>query len=271
MAISFYSSSLTDNAAGRLLEVLDSMFSGHAYWSKYDDEANGMTANEAVYRCYDPYGVTHFYIYVKNNYTGYAEIECWESWDNVTHAGSGNRLYYGWSNTSYLLRIYYSASTWYACVTDFNFHLNFNNAHNFIGRPDYVVDPGRNMVVLLTRGTSTTEFDPFSYGYRAAANSYIVAKIWDMNNSEIGIFDGLEAYLLDQGAVYTSIDTVEFDPKTWISDQNRSIIGYIENGVSCWKWEKILVSGDTVTVNGQTWIYLYALGGDDHGSLMRIS
>ena len=78
--MSWHSGTLTNTNAGSFLTILDAVLPTNSAWSIFDDAAG---TNAKVYR-YSSTKIT-YYIKVDNNYTGYAIIELWESWDSGSH------------------------------------------------------------------------------------------------------------------------------------------------------------------------------------------
>jgi len=163
--MSFHERITSDNTAGRLIEVFTDILLINPYWSKVDDTANGMSANEAVFRCYDPSGVTEYFLVLRNNQAGYADVELWEGWDSVTHAGVGASVVY--ISSTYQCRIWYNAGHKIQ-LHDFCFaYLDaVNQNHYFIGRPQELFDETKNIVMILCRSThSSNMYNPMGYGY----------------------------------------------------------------------------------------------------------
>lgn len=259
--MAYYEGTKPDTDAGRLIEIFNAILLLNSYWSKVDDTANGMAANSAVYRCYDPYGPTDFYLKVDNNYAGYAVIEGWEGWNAVTHAGIGISLTYGASAT-YYLRIYYTQS-WAMQVENFRFSLltlNGNMHHYFIGRPDELFDETKNIVLFVVRSTSATDINPFGYG-TDSANSRTCRFLFD----ETGVANSI-AKLSLTGPIATIGGSVLIDECRVINTITSLVVGVIHKNVAC--GENILTAygGNVYQIQGKQWIV--AGRGTHYNSLM---
>lgn len=225
--MSWHEMKVIDNSAGRLIEIFDNILLLNSYWSKVDDTANGMGANEAVYRCYDPYGVTDYYMRVKNNQAAYADIEMWEDWNSVTHAGIGSYIVSA-SSASYYMRINYDR---FVKIQLRNFRFAFldaiNQGHFFIGRPDELFDETKNIVLAIVRTTNTTAGNnPFGAG-TGNSSTYCARFLFDEN--------GAQSYL-----DLSTITCPETIAGTMILDKTRvrnvttyKAVGYIHDNVSC--------------------------------------
>lgn len=85
--MSWHSGAFASAAAGTGLSTIwDAFVDGAGKWSVYDAAAG---TNAKVYRCHDADENIDFYVYVKDNNSGYWEIELWEGWDAGGHAGIG--------------------------------------------------------------------------------------------------------------------------------------------------------------------------------------
>lgn len=112
-----WTSDTHNGSAGKFIDVLDTLLvAAHETWSVYD---SGFAANEKVYRCYDPDAdpVVDFYLHVKDNQAGFAEVLMYDSWDNVGHSyahDTGCKVIYGTgaANVPYISKqgVYYFSS-----------------------------------------------------------------------------------------------------------------------------------------------------------------
>ena len=269
MATQFFSGTFPSADPGVLISVLDSCFSGHANWSVYDSAAG---TNCKVYRCYVASSEIDFYLYVDNNYSGYAVIEMWDGWDSVTHTGIGYRLYYMGATTTYLLRIWvYNGVEWRLTLTDRNFHFGHNHSHYFFGGLDEMF--GNNYctwpILLALRGTSTGLYNPVGYGSASTANCDCLFFLNHEGRFRCG------GWLNSQSAGVQINDIVGFQDKTIVYDyESKKAVGKIHNCVSFGNQsssERILQDGDTVVVSGETWLCFKQSVSDYPTSLMRIS
>ena len=76
-------------------------------------DANAGT-NIGVYQC-QPDANSKFVLVIKDNQTGYTDVEYWDDWDAVNHVGVGNSMTYG-CNSSYKLQIWKRAGQWFAAI-----------------------------------------------------------------------------------------------------------------------------------------------------------
>lgn len=228
--MSYHRMIIPDKGAGRLIEVFNAILLLNSYWSRVDDETNGMPTNEAVYRCYDPSGVANYYMRIKNNQSAYADIELWEGWDPVTHAGVGAFVAYNGASSSYLARIWYDL-----CIEiqlrNFRFSMLVpaHQNHYYVGRPDELFDETKNIVIMIVRSTSTSvNNNPMGTGIFA-------------NNTVNGVTrflfdeDGNQRYLsLSQMICPETINGSFLLEKTRIRNATTfKAVGYIHDNMSC--------------------------------------
>lgn len=165
--MAWHTGSFPDNAAGRLIAILDAYLPLNSCWSIYDGSAG---TNKKVYECKDVAENCLFYMLVDDNQVDWAQIEMWEGWDAVTHAGTGVGVT-TFSATNYM-RINRPAGGWHLSVLDHR--LVFINPYacgTYVGQP-VRYDTAKNIVMFLGESVSTGKINPLGFIMPGATNPW---------------------------------------------------------------------------------------------------
>jgi hypothetical protein len=148
-------------AAGTGLSTIwDALVDGVGKWSVYDASAG---TNAKVYRCHDADENIDFYVYVKDNNSGYWEIELWEGWDAVGHAGIGIGIAASLGTITFRARRP-NGGGWYLSVLDHRIiYIDATNWQaQYIGAPRRY-DRSKNIVLITGGSAGTTYYNNLAY------------------------------------------------------------------------------------------------------------
>lgn len=135
--------------------IWDGLVVANPHWSVHDAAAG---TNEKVYKCEDVAENILFYVRVKDNQAGYWEVELWEGWDAVGHAGIGVGI--AVSSSTYSFRARRPVGPWYLSVLDHRvIYIDGTNWQGqYIGAPRRY-DRSKNIALVTSPSTGTTYYN----------------------------------------------------------------------------------------------------------------
>jgi len=253
------------NTAGDLKAFFDYIITNYGQdsngygWTIKDANAG---TNIGVYQC-QPDANSKFVLVIKDNQTGYADIEYWDDWDAVNHVGVGNSMTYGCSS-SYKLQIWKSAAQWFAAIDkDRIVFINLS-----MGMAYYLGYPDRYDI---------TKDTPIFVGWNNYLTGHNTAKNplgnWgnDSTNPEWRAFRSVEGnYNVSFTAIPAGFSTLSSDSR-YICLESLAVIGNfcigkLKGVFSKWTNPPTLYSGQRLQINGDIWlvvtgVYLSNYGG----------
>ena len=155
--MSWHTGAFASAAAGTGLSTIwDAFVVANAHWSVHDASAG---TNAKVYKCEDADENVLFYVYVKDNQSGYWEVELWEGWDAGAHAGIGVGIAAS-SGSNYFRARRPNGGGFYLSVLDHRIiYIDATNWQGqYIGAPRRW-DRSKNIVVINSPSTGTTYYN----------------------------------------------------------------------------------------------------------------
>lgn len=258
---------LSSTAAGSLITVLDTYLTVNAHWTCYDAAAG---TNCKVYKC--DCSPTLFYMKVDDNYTAYALIELWQGWDADAHAGTGQRLYYGYAaaNVLYIPR---PVGGYVLSVGDT--HLKFINSKY---SPTYIGginanDLSKNIVVWVGMqyyNSYTTYHNglAFVYATSSSGNYPVMKTLFDEANNMslcgyIGAYvDTLTNHYIKNKYIVGIDGKYRSEESRIFNNVTKTDIGQLIGVINIGDQSNGLVNWATVSIDGVDWA---AINGDALG------
>jgi len=253
------------NTAGDLKAFFDYIITNYGQdsngygWTIKDANAG---TNIGVYQC-QPDANSKFVLIIKDDQTGYADIEYWDDWDATTHSGVGNSMTYGFSS-SYKLQIWKRTGQWFAAIDKDRIVyicLTMGMAY-YLGYPDRYDTTKDTPVFVGWNNYSTNQglfYNPLGYwnntggypewrAFRDAAGNY---------NSLLSAYPG--------GFITLTPDSRYICMESLVTTGNYCL-GKLK-GVFCkWTNAPIVYSGQRLQINGDDWICIRAGITTEYGS-----
>jgi hypothetical protein len=245
------SGSFADNAAGRLITLLDAVLPANGHWSIYDAAA---AANAKVYKCVDAGENCLFYVLVDNNYAGYAIIQLWEDWNAGAHTGVGASLTVVGTSTS--LKITIGAGGYGISVRDHHFIFQdyVGSRGAYVGQPRRK-DVSKNIVVFCGSG-GTPAANPLGQAGIAAGVAW--GTLFDELGNKVAVgFSGSTGG--STFIVKTITGELELRETSLTNLTTGFIMGEME-GVASYATGGAagIVTGDTCVIDGIIWGAIYS-------------
>lgn len=242
------SGSFADNAAGRLITLLDTVLVANEHWSIYDAAAG---TNAKVYECTDAGENCLYYVYVDNNNAGYGIIQLWEGWNAGTHAGTGVSLTA--VGTSSSLKLTYGAGGYGVSVRNhcFIFQDYVGSRGTYIGQPRRK-DVSKNIVLYCGSG-GTPGFNALGSQGTTAALAW--GTLFDELGNKVNVgFSGSSGTF----HVKTIAGEVELRETSLTNLTTNQVMGEME-GVASYNvaTNAGITTGDTCIIDGVTWSAIY--------------
>jgi len=254
------------NTAGDLKTFFDYIITNYGQdsngygWTIKDANAG---TNIGVYQC-QPDANSKFVLVIKDNQTGYADVEYWNDWDAVNHIGVGLSMTYG-CNSSYKLQIWKRAGQWFAAIDKDRIvyiSLGMNMAY-YLGYPDRFDITKDTPVFVGWNNYNTIQNGGYNpLGYWGNSESY---PEWRAFRSAEGNYNvSLLANL--GGFISLTPDSRYICTETLVIAGNYCL-GKLKGVFSKWTNAPVLYSGQRLQINGTNWLAVRASSaGTEYGT-----
>jgi len=256
-----YTSGTMGGVNGDFLPILDVDLVANDKWSIFDAAAG---INAKVYRCHDAVNNVDFYVYVDNNSISIAEIELWEDWDEVGHAGVGDSLT---RVNGVTMRFEFGPGDGYGlCVSDHRMiFINYTDYRGwYVGQVDRF-DTTKNMPIYI--GNNSSLLNALGHHDDGGISGQWEA-LWDEDGN---VGERLQPYYEASGDLYRKTIAGTY----WVQElpvynvSTDKLLGTLEGvGGYGYNLDNGLNNGDKITISGVEWI---ALGGGDKWCFVRKS
>lgn len=178
--MSWHSGNWAATTAGLGLSTIwDVLVVANSHWTVHDNAAG---VNAKVYRCYDADENVDFYVYVKDNNVGYWEVELWEGWDAVGHAGTGIGIVDDGVDVFRARRV---VGGWYLSVLDHRIiYIDATNWQaQYIGAPRRY-DKSKNIVLVMSATDNATYYNCLTYWTKSDSHALAQRFLFDENRNQ---------------------------------------------------------------------------------------
>jgi hypothetical protein len=260
----WYSGTVT-KTEGKLIAIFDAVLPNNEFWSIFDASAG---TNCKVYRQYNPEENSEFYVKVDDNYADYAQIELWEDWDEVSHAGVGVSMTYI-NNASYYMRINKNNGGWGMSLLDNRFV--YVDRAEFIGT--YIgqlrrFDLTKNMPVYIGELTGIQSINPLGY-FSSASNAGWSALFDEARSTRV-----ISPYAYGSNYMFPRTITGQFIAFECCVFNNTTllIMGQLEGVTNHGQGPTGQINnGEVITLSGVDWLVIGGIYSGKYWSFVRMS
>lgn len=255
--MAWYEGKITTDGAGTLKDILDTSLVLNDCWHIEDA---GAGANVGVYHDYDPTSGagSDFVVVIRDNQAAYADLELWEGWDSVGHAGTGLGIT---ARGAYTLRLKKSYGNWGLAVSDHRLIWVMKSTFqaSYIGQPARFNESyDTPLAICHSSYTGTTTYlgtPPLGY-YDTDSTPWrwLKDETGANNNTAVNIWGRTDYYasFLTAAGTFALLETPVYGT-------TGKLIGVLEGAVNgrgrCYGQG----NGEEAYVNGVKWIFLQGM------------